>query len=197
MGVLAKPAAAEDAKPAEQAPAASTEEMMARYAALAEPAPEHKILAMMAGTFTADCTSVCDPSGQPQKFEGTQTRRMILGGRFLQSDFKGEMMGMSFEGHGMIGYDNVKKKYISLWTDTMGTAWMTSEGEASTAGGDKVITVTGSYDDPVTGKNVTMRQVTALVDNDHHTFEMHGLNPDPTRDGAEMKMMEIKYTRKP
>lgn len=183
---------AEDA-PATTAPAdhPSQQEMMAQYMTFAQPGPEHAALAKMAGTFTAEGTNFCDPVNGPQSFTGTQTSTMILGDRFLQCDYDAEMMGMPFQGFGLTGYDNVKKQFINLWADTMGTMWMPSTG---TANDDMtVFTFIGSYDDPVMGMTITMRQVITFIDDDHHRFDMFG--PSPTGDGTESKMMEIHYTR--
>jgi len=170
--------------------APSQAQMMAQYMALAEPGPEHRALADMAGDWDATCISYCDPSGVPQTFTGEQESEMILGRRFLKSEYKGEMMGVPFEGVSLTGYDNIRKKYVSLWADTMSTMWMTAEGEADASG--KIVTLVGSYDDPVTGKTMEMRQVVTMLDKNTHKFEMYGPNPQT---GEEMLMMEITYRR--
>lgn len=182
-----------DAQEASAPAGASQEDMMARYMALAEPGPEHHALAAMEGDFVADGVSYCAPAPEPVTFTGTQSSRMILGGRFLQSDYEGEMMGIPYEGLALIGYDNVKKQFNSLWADSMTTFWMTSQGSADSS--LRVFSFTGSYDDPVTGQTTTMRQVTTVIDDDHYTLEMFGPNPDPAGDGAEMKLIQINYTR--
>jgi hypothetical protein len=51
----------------------------------------------------------------------TCTNTMILGGRYQQSMIKGNMMGMPFEGMGLLGYDNAQKLFYSTWVDNMGT----------------------------------------------------------------------------
>ena len=114
---------------------------------------------------------------------------MILGGRFLQQEFSGEMMGSPFEGFGIMGYDNHTKKYVSTWVDTMGTAILYFEGTAGPDG--KSITQTARYDDPVQGP-MEWRSVTTIVDDRTLTMEMYSTG----KSGKEMKMMEGTYSRK-
>jgi len=55
-----------------------------------------------------------------------------------------------------------------------------------------VLTFTSTMDDVVSGKSMTVREVSRVVDANRHVFEMYG--PDKT--GKEFKTMEIVYTRK-
>ena len=57
-----------------------------------------------------------------------------MGGRYLEQRFKGDIMGMPFEGIGYTGYDNVKKQYWGTWMDNMSTGMMTSTGTAPPTG---------------------------------------------------------------
>jgi hypothetical protein len=131
-----------------------------------------------------------DPAAPPMESRGTAEMTMILGGRYLRQAYKGEMMGMPYEGVGYTGYDNVQKKYVSTWFDNMGTGIMLSTG--SDSGRPGVVTFTGSWWDPMTGKETTVEQVLTHVDASHMTFEMFGNGPD----GKKMKFMEIHYTKK-
>ena len=45
-------------------------------------------------------------------------RQMLLGGRFLQQEFSGEMMGSLYHGIGFTGHDNHTQKYVSTWMET-------------------------------------------------------------------------------
>jgi hypothetical protein len=114
---------------------------------------------------------------------------MLLGGRFLQQEFTGEMMGSPFTGIGFTGYDNHTKRYVSTWMDSMGTAIHFFEGTASADG--KTITQEGRSDDPVRGP-LTWRSVTRIVDENMLVFEMFIAD----KKGKEEKMVEITYTRK-
>ncbi len=167
------------------------EQMMKRMEELAAPAPEHKVLASMAGEWDAEMRCYMgNPEGQSTVTRGTRRSRMILGGRFLQEEFQGEMMGKKFTGMGLTGYDKFNKKYVSVWTDDMGTGMFTSEGASDESG--KVLTFNGKMDEPMTGEKAKpVRVVTRILSPDKHVFEMHDLVL-----GDKSKVMEITYTRK-
>ena len=128
------------------------------------------------------------PGAAPQEYAGHRSAKMVMGDRYLDETYTGTFMGMPFEGHGTMAYDNVQKKYLSTWTDNMGTGIMFGSG---TCDKGTSWSMTADMADPMTGKMVKTRSVTKLVDADHMTMEMYGPGPD----GKEMKMMEIAATR--
>ncbi len=100
------------------------------------------------------------------------------------------MMGKPFQGVGITGYDNFKKKYVSFWIDNMGTGMLTSEGGADAEA--KMITFQGKMDDPMSGqKDKPMKFIIRILGPNKHTFEMHDLSL-----GDKSKMGEMTYTRK-
>jgi hypothetical protein len=107
----------------------------------------------------------------------------------MVEDVNGSMMGMPFKGHGMTGYDNVSMKYWSIWTDSMSTGVMVSEG---TCDAKNSCTFTGSWNDAIKKAPVKARMTTRWTSPTVEVFEMHA----PGKDGKEMKMMEITYTKK-
>jgi hypothetical protein len=113
----------------------------------------------------------------------------ILGGRFVQSVYKGDFMGQPVEGRGIDGYDNVSQKHVGTWMDTMGTFPMHFEGQCSEGG--KVITTSADFVDPASGQTMTNRGVVTFVDKDHYTYESYMKGPD----GSERKVMELTATR--
>ena len=113
---------------------------------------------------------------------------MILDGRFLQQDFKGEMMGTAFTGIGFTGYDNHTRRYVSTWLDSFGTAIYHFGGTASSDG--STIIQTCSYDDPVRGP-LTWRNVTRIVDDSTLEFRMYTIDSG----GKEDEMGALVYTR--
>lgn len=163
--------------------------MMEIYRELATPGDPHKLLAGMAGSWSVRSMCTMEPGKPPMESTGTSEQKMILGGRFLQQEFNGEMMGSPFTGIGFAGYDNHTGKYVSTWMDTMGTGIYYFEGTAGADG--KTITQTCSYDDPVRGP-MKWRSVTRIVDNNTLEFEMYCTD----NSGKEEKMAEMTYTRK-
>lgn len=51
------------------------------------------------------------------------------------------MMGMPFEGHGTLAYDNHRKMFVSTWIDNMGSGIMVLEGTYDDA--SKTLTLMG------------------------------------------------------
>jgi hypothetical protein len=171
------------------ADAMSQEEMHKAYEAAAKPGAEHAMLATSAGRWNCTVKAWMDPQAEPQVSEGTEESEMVFGGRYLKSHFKGSMMGQPYEGMGTLGYDNVKKKYVGNWHDTMSTGILSFEGDYNQQA--KEMVCRGAYADAATGKDQPCRLVTRFVSDDQHVFEMWG--PDPT--GSEVKWMEITYNR--
>lgn len=162
---------------------------MEAYMKAGTPGAQHQTLASMAGTYDLKIKGWHDPSAPPTEDAGTATRTMILDGRVLVEDVKSTMMGMPFTGHGMSGYDNVSGKYWSIWTDNMSTGVMVSEG---TCDAQKSCNFTGTWNDPIKKGPVQARMTTRWTSPTTEVFEMYG----PGKDGKEMKMMEITYTKK-
>jgi hypothetical protein len=173
---------------AEEKKQPSQEEMMAAMMKAAAPGPEHQKLKMMEGKFKADVTAIM-PDGKEEKSAGTINNEMILGGRYLKNDYSGTMMGQPFKGCGLIGYDNMKKKYTMLWVDEMSTQMMLSEGTLDESA--KTITATCTVDCPMDNTKKTMKSVVTLTDEDHHSYEMYEVGAD----GKETRCLSIKYTR--
>ena len=194
LGALAqdkKPAPAQaQTKTAAQAPVMDAKqkaamEAMAKAGAVGEP---HKKLAEMAGNWEATVKMWQGP-GEPQISKGTAEVTVELGGRFIKEYFKSSFEDQPFEGFSYTGYDNVSKKYTAVWLDSTGTGIMIGTGTMDTAG--KVYTGTNTYNDPMTGKSHTSKEVVRYTDKNNHTMEMYDKGPD----GKEFKMMEIVYKR--
>jgi len=177
---------------AQQEPAMSPEQQQAMEAWMkhATPGDNHKLLEPFVGTWNVTTTWWEAPGAPPNVSQGSAVNEWVLGGRFLQQRYTGEMMGQPFSGLGYTGYDNFKKRFVGTWMDSMGTSVMVSTGTADASG--KVMTFTAEMDDVVSGKRMTVREVIRVLDTNKHVFEMHG--PDKT--GKEFKTMEIVYTRK-
>jgi hypothetical protein len=178
----------------EKKPAMPSEEerakMMELWMKLATPGAGHKLLEPIVGSFNVKTVMWEYPGAPAQESTGTSEHTWVLGGRYVQQTFSGSMMGMPFEGIGYTGYDNYKQQYIGVWMDTLGTSMLISSGKADATG--KLMTFTGEWDDAMTGKKATIREVFRIVDNDTHTMEMYMPGPD----GKEYRNMEITYTRK-
>ena len=99
----------------------------------------------------------------------------------------GKKKEMTFKGHGIEGYDNVKKKFVGSWINNMGTRIMFSEGDYDPS--TKTFTYTSEFE-AMPGMKQQIREVLKIADNSHMTFEWY-----ENRGGNEVKTMEINYTR--
>jgi len=152
-----------------------------------KPGPEHAVLQKDVGTWDAS-VEIYAPGKPPAVSKGTETNSM-LGGLWLVTDFKSEMMGQPFQGHGTTGYDPNKKKYVNTWIDSMSTGL--TVGEASYDPASK--TLTGLMEGPdMTGKTVKMKQTTEWKDADTRIFTMFSPGPE----GKEVPIMKITYKRR-
>jgi hypothetical protein len=182
-GLVTMTAAAGTPKKSDPAADAAMAEMM-KYA---NPGPQHEKLKAMEGTWDAVVKSWMGP-GEPVVSKGVMKNEMELGGRVLESKYKGEFQGQPFDGFGMTGYDLKADKLLSLWTDTMSTSWMVMDGKMSSDG--KEMTTTGTMDG-MDGKPMPVRTVTKIEGPDKHVYSMYG-----QMNGQEVPVMEITYTRK-
>ena len=164
--------------------------MMDAWMKYAVPGEPHKKLASSVGTWDVAVTTWMAPGAPPTKATATSEVRSVLGGRYLEERFSGNMMGQPFEGIGYTGYDNYKKQYVATWMDSMSTAIMVMTGTPGASA--NTITFTGTMDDVMTGKPTQHRSVFTHTDADHHTHEMYGTGPD----GKEFKSLELRYTRR-
>jgi hypothetical protein len=158
--------------------AAVQESMMAP-----KPGPEHEILKKMTGTWEAEVSTQFSPA----KEKGTMTTELGPGGLWVLSNFEGTMMGGPFHGHEVMGWDGMKKKYVSCWVDSTGSAMSIGEGTWDEA--TKTMTMTSKGPD-MSGQMSEMTNVIKVIDADHHTFTMHMGGADTPA------MMTINYARK-
>ncbi len=154
------------------------------------PGPEQAMMAKSDGKWKAETTMWDREGGQPMTSTGDVTLKTIMGGRYQLMNFKGDMMGMQFEGTSTTGYDKGRKLWVSTWVDNMSTGIMTLEGKWDDA--TKSIDYRGKMLCPANGKMCEIRQVMKNIDDKTQVMEMYG--PD-MKTGKSYKNMEIKLTR--
>lgn len=174
--------AAETMTPEQQA-------MMANMQAYSTPNENHELLAGLAGKWSVKVTHWMKPGTEGEVSMGSMTSAMIMGGRFLEQNFSGSMMEQPFEGKGLYGYDNIQKKFNTVWYDNIGTGIMSTGGSYDTA--TKKLTEEGTMSCPMTNGERWYRAETTLTDNDHYTYETYMKDEA----GAEFRSMLIEYSR--
>jgi len=165
------------------------EKIVEIYTKAGTPGEPHKALAKLEGSWTTRSLGWMEPGKPPVESFGTCEQKLILDGHYLQQVYTGDMMGKPFSGISILGYDNVTKKYQSIWIDSMSTGVYFFEGTAGKDG--RTITQKSRYVDPVKGPSI-WRTVTRIKDDNTQEFEMF-LTPKGKK---EEKMMEMTITRK-
>ena len=166
------------------------QEMQKKVDAAGKPGPAHKALEAFVGNWKAEVKCWCEPGGSPSVSQGTAKAGWILNGHFLEEEFHGEMMGKPFTGRSLMGYDNLKQTFNSVWVCDTQTSILTSEGKGEN--GNKVITLEGKSNCPATGrKDIPMKTVLRVLSPDKYVCEMF----DGSK-GENAKTMEITYSRK-
>lgn len=160
--------------------------MMKAWEAYMTPGAVHKMMAKASGNWTNEITSYME--GQSTVSKGSAVVKMILGGRYQQSEYKSTMMGQPFQGMSLLGYDNKTQEFTSVWVDNMGTGIMTLKGKWDEA--SRSVTFTGTMVDAMSGQDMPVREVVGWPDADHETMVMY-----QTINGVETKMMEMKSAR--
>lgn len=161
---------------------------MARMMEYATPGTHHRVLDARVGKWNAKMKMMM-PGSPAEESTGTSTVAWILDGHFLEDTFRGEVMGMPFEGRGLVGYDNLRKTYFSTWIDSMSTGVMQMDGTWDA--GKRTFTFTGKFPDWENGGYVKGRMVERWVDKDQYVLESYRPGPD----GADFMDMQIHYTR--
>jgi len=165
-----------------------TKEMMEIYERIGTPGEIHRRLAALEGKWETKTKAWMEPGGPPSEGTGTCEQRMLLGGRYLQQEYTGDMMGSTFSGINILGYDNHTKKYVSAWIDSMSTGVYFFEGTGDGDGG--TVTQESRYDDPVRGPTI-WRSISRTVDDNTIEYEMYLISGD-----KQDKVMEMTMTRK-
>jgi hypothetical protein len=184
-----RPQAGVQSGSASSRPDADKAEMMKKVEAAGKPGPGHQALNALEGNWKAEVKCWMEPGGSPEVSQGTAKASWKFNGRFLEEEFHGQMMGKPFTGRTLLGFDNTKQTFNSVWVSDMQTSMFTSEGKGDNA--NKVITLEGKSTCPATGqKDIPMKTVLRVISPDRHVLEMF----DGSK-GENVKTMEITYTR--
>ena len=184
---LTLPLLAQEAK--EKAPTADQQAMMEAWQKAATPGANHKLLASLTGRWSFATKMWMSPGAPPEMSTGSAVYIPLMDGRFIQGDYTGTFGGMTFQGLGLTGFDNVAKHFTATWADNMGTAIMLMTGHYDSAA--KMFTYKGDMVDVMKpGTKVKVRQTVKILSDDSHVMEWY-----ETRAGKEAKTMEITYTR--
>ena len=154
--------------------------------ALTVPSEPHELLAGTVGDWTLTIRVWSSPEAEPIESIGSATGRWILGDRFVETTFEGEVLGRPFEALKIEGYETVNEEYVSTWRDNLGTYTMIFRGRCASTCVTR--TMMADFRDPISTKKIKIKGVTTLTDEEGgYTYESFVVTPD----GQEFKNMEL------
>lgn len=141
------------------------EQMMQAWAAANAPNEHHEWLAQLEGEWNLEIVSL-NPD-MPMESTGTETCKLIAGGRFLHGTVKADMMGQPFSGVSIIGYNNAARQFETIWYDDMSTGLYFYKGNRE----GNTVTFKGDATDPMTGEPFTVKMVMNIPGKDRFVLE--------------------------
>jgi hypothetical protein len=180
--------AAEPGQPAARPPSAGSQPKGA------QPGPEHEKLARYAGGWTVEMKM---GSGRAaMTYTGTAENRMVVGGRFLQMEYRVRGTAGEAEGIFSLGFDNRHQRHALIAMDSFGNYFVTSQGKADEKTGQ--LRLLGTDDDPMMKSMGYTKEFVHVVDwrgADEYAVEVWFVD---TRTAArrEFKAMEYVFKRK-
>lgn len=164
-------------------------EISKRYAEAGAPGKQHADLARYLGEWDVALKFTPAP-GQMTEARGKANFRWLVEGRWLIEEFETQWMGEPFKGFNLIGYDNLRKQYVTCWLDSASTSFIMARGDMDPAG--ELLTTFTQVDDLIRGvRDKTMRTTTRFAGPDTMIYS--------TQDmlwGQTTTTMEATYSRK-
>jgi hypothetical protein len=154
---------------------------MAQPPEMPKASPEHALLKKYVGTWDATFKMMGQESKCTHTFE-------MVGDFWVMGKFSGNLMGMKLEGRDTLGWDPIKKKYVSNWIDNMSPHYTVMTGTFDAA--SKTMTNEGGGYGP-DGKPTKNKDTAVWKSDDEYTFTMF-----EEKGGKWEEMFVIEYKRK-
>jgi Protein of unknown function (DUF1579) len=165
------------------------EDLLKILAENGKPSAQHQKLQPFVGDWNVTVRFWTNPSQPPAELNGTVERKWIMGGRFIQESVKGEYHGKTFEGLGLLGYDNAQKKFTAV--RVCGLCGTISHDLISCDGSGTRFVCATEECCPLSGQKVQGRNEILVESKDRIVTNIY-----KTIEGEEAKVMEIVSTRK-
>ena len=133
----------------------------------APPSKEHALLRSFVGEWEAKLAR-----GASSERVGVETGRLLAGAYWLTLDLRGTYEDTPYEGHGLLGYDPRRKKYVGVWVGSAAAGMSALEGEADPSG--STLTMWIDVPHPKTGQPVKERMVHAFDGPGRRTLTFYG-----------------------
>ena len=149
---------------------------------------EHESFKKLAGEWDISQKMWMMPGQPPMESKAFSSSKLLWGGRFVEMDYRGDMMGTPFKGRLLMGFDRVDKKYVSVWMENLSAYMSISYGTEK----DGVITYTMNDPDYMTGQKKKTQMQMKWVDDDTYTLTF----VDDSGAGEPRTTMQMTYSRK-
>lgn len=156
---------------------------------LTVPGEPHEHLAGTVGDWSLTIRIWTAPDTQPVESTGSATGRWILGDRFVETTYEGEVMDRPFEALKIEGFEKASHEYVTTWRDNLGTYTMIFRGTCDSTCATR--TMMADFLDPVSRTKLKIKGVTTLTEDEGYSYESFVVMPD----GGEFKNMELVAER--
>ena len=147
---------------------------MAKAKKWTAPGKYHREMAYFIGHWDVE-TRIVMPGMKMPPTKGTADYKWLIPGRWISSEVKGMMMGALVTSYTIHGFDNVKKKWVTTWVNSMDTAMNRVEGVIVDPTG-KVTAQYGTLDEYLTGEHdKPIKVVTRRLTDDKFEMEIWDL----------------------
>jgi hypothetical protein len=151
------------------------------------PGERHKWLDSLVGHWDFRLKLWPEPGGAPSTSVGAAEAKWTMGQRFLQIRSQAKLAGAALQSLWMLGYDNSKRAYTSLYLDDQSTGFFLAEGQAA-ADGETLQLFGAMHDWMASEHNRAYLYVIRQVDHQHWTLEVQDvLRAEP--------ILQIAYSR--
>lgn len=157
------------------------------------PSDKHELLKQFSGNWEVETEFVMEPGQPPMTFKSSSAGELLMGGRFVEVNTTGTVMGMPIEAMQLFGHDNAREVYTLYGIDGMGTAAVSAEGTYDPE--TKTLSLHGEEDDPIFYAPRKFKFVHRFIDEDHREYELWFLTNEKGEE-APYRAISSKVSRK-
>ena len=169
------------------------------YKKIIQPSAKHKVLERFLGTWEQTTRFwMMGPQGPAAEAKGEVVNKWLVEGMWMSGESTGKKSGnpmldafVPTKSFTIMGYDNYKKKFVTVHLQDKSTALSTGYGNLTRDG--KTLISYGTIDEPLTGEHDKMvKYIHRFHDADHITLEIHDLAIGEEN----TKVVEMEFRRK-
>jgi hypothetical protein len=158
-------------------------------------AEKNLVLAKLTGEWRYKAAFWAAPDDKPKWTKGVFRNEMTLDSRYLSASFVGKLNigghDAMVKGQGLIGYDNARREYSSVWVDTLTTSMTAGFGKYDSE--KRELVETGEFTNPLTGAVSKFRSELQFVDDDDYKRTIYAVD----KSGKETRLIEFDCTKRP